>query len=79
LSRGDSEGFSDGWCRLYGWPLVEALVKAGQQVRILDTLSTASIKNLADALGAMEFVKGGYREVFSKYARLSKLGLGVRE
>ena len=48
-------------------------------MRILGTLSTASIKNLADALGAMGFVKGGYREVISKDAGLSKLGLGVHE
>jgi nucleoside-diphosphate-sugar epimerase len=38
--------------------LVKALVKAGHRVRVLDNLSTGSLKNLADALGAIEFVRG---------------------
>jgi nucleoside-diphosphate-sugar epimerase len=53
------------------WLLVKALVKAGQQVRILDNLSMDSIENLADILSAWSLSSVGTRSKPSRFTELT--------
>ena len=45
-----------------GSHLVEALTRRGRRVRVLDNLSAGTLKNLAGAVGRVEFIRGDIRD-----------------